>query len=60
MVKLPTSGGFDSVMVVVVYHFLQKAHFIPAKKSWSVNKLAEMFITNVFKLHDLPDKIVSY
>ena len=45
--------------MVVVDHFSKTAHFIPANESWSAAKLAEAFIDHVFKLHGLPDKIVS-
>lgn len=58
IVKLPISKGFDSVMVVVD-HFSKTAHFIPANETWKADKLAEAFITNVFKLHGLPDAIIS-
>lgn len=58
IVKLPQSGGFDSVMVIVD-HFSKTAHFIPAKETWSAYDLALAFVNTVFKLHGLPDKIVS-
>lgn len=58
IVKLPISKGFDSIMVVVD-HFSKTSHFIPANETWTADKLAESFISNVFKLHGLPDKIVS-
>lgn len=58
IVKLPISEGFDSVMVVVD-HFSKMSHFIPAKETWSAQDLAKSFISHVFKLHGLPDKIVS-
>lgn len=58
IVKLPISDGFDSVMVVVD-HFSKSAHFIPAKETWSAQDLASAFVSNIFKLHGLPDKIIS-
>lgn len=58
IVKLPLSKGFDSVMVVVD-HFSKTAHFIPAHETWKADRLAEAFITHVFKLHGLPDTIIS-
>lgn len=57
IVKIPISHGFDSIMVVV-YHYSKSAHFIPAKESWTAQILAEHFLSSVFKLHGLPDKIV--
>lgn len=58
IVKVPLSKGFDSVMVVVD-HFSKHAHFIPANETWKADQLAENFINHVFKLHGLPDTIVS-
>lgn len=58
VVKLPISDGQDSVMVVVD-HFSKAAHFIPAQETWSAEQMATSFIREVFKLHGLPDKIVS-
>lgn len=58
IVKLPNSDGWDSVMVVVD-HFSKAAHFIPAKETWTADMLAKAFINHVFKLHGLPEKIVS-
>lgn len=58
VVKLPNSEGQDSVMVVVD-HFSKAAHFIPARETLSAEEMARAFIKEVFKLHGLPDKIVS-
>lgn len=58
VVKLPLSEGQDSVMVVVD-HFSKAAHFISARETWSAEEMATSFIRDVFKLHGLPDKIVS-
>lgn len=45
--------------MVIVDHFSKNAHFIPANETWKPDKLAEVFIDHVFKLHGLPDTIVS-
>lgn len=45
--------------MVVVDHFSKGAHFIPANESWSASQLANAFVDCVFRLHGLPDKIVS-
>lgn len=58
IVKLPLSEGFDSIMVVVD-HLTKTAHFIPARETWSAQDLAKEFLSSVFKLHGLPDRIVS-
>lgn len=58
IVKLPFSSGFDSIMVVVD-HYSKGAQFIPAKESWTASQLADAFVKEVFRLHGLPDKLVS-
>lgn len=58
IVKLPISEKFDSIMVVVD-HMSKAAHFIPARETWNAQELAKQFLSSVFKLHGLPDRIVS-
>lgn len=58
IVKLPLSNDFDSIMVVVD-HFSKASHFIRAKETWSTMQMADAFVDNIFRLHGLPDKIVS-
>ena len=56
--NLPLLEGFDSILVVI--DFLSKmTHFIPCKDSSSSLVLAHLFCKNIFRLHGLPDKIVS-
>lgn len=45
--------------MVVVDHMTKAAHFIPAKVTWNAQDLARKFLSHVFKLHGLPDCIVS-
>jgi hypothetical protein len=57
IVKLPQSGGFDSILVLV--DLLSKmAHFIPCKEVASLATLANLFCKNIFRIHGLPDKII--
>lgn len=58
IVKLPRSRSFDSVLVVVD-RFTKMAHFIPCKESCTSAELANLVFAHVFKLHGLPDSIVS-
>lgn len=58
IVKLPCSHSFDSIWVLVD-HFTKGAHFIPCNESMTASDLASLFIQHFFRLHGLPDKIVS-
>jgi hypothetical protein len=56
--KLPLLAGFDSVLVVI--DLLSKmTHFIPCRDDSTSGVLANIFCKNIFRLHGLPDKIVS-
>ena len=56
--KLPISGGFDSILVVVDL-FSKATHFIPCKELFNASQIAHLCRTNIFRLHGLPDKIIS-
>jgi hypothetical protein len=53
-----TKDKFDSILVVVD-RFSKMAHFIPCTKTLSSNGLAILFLKNVFRIHGLPNNIVS-
>jgi hypothetical protein len=55
---LPLSQGF-SVIYVVVDRLSKDANFIPLAHPYSAAKIAQLFIANVFKLHGMPNSIVS-
>jgi len=59
IVGLPRSQkGHDSIWVIV-NRLTKVAHFIPVKIGYSVDKLAELYIDNVLRLHGAPKSIVS-
>jgi len=58
IVKLPLARGYDSILVV--YNRLMKmAHFIPITKKTSAEGLVVLFWDHVWKLHGLPESIIS-
>jgi hypothetical protein len=58
IVKLPVSNGFDSILVVVD-RFSKMSHFIPVSEKISSVELVEVVFNYIFKLHGIPDTIVS-
>ncbi|RAN85981.1 hypothetical protein B5P41_31940, partial [Bacillus sp. SRB_28] len=58
IVKLPKSRRHDYILVVVD-RFSKMSQFIPCTESINGAGLAELLLTNVFKLHGLPDEIIS-
>jgi hypothetical protein len=57
MVDLPSSNGFINI-IVVVDHFIKMRHMVPMDSINAVS-VAEYFVKYVFKLHGLPNSIVS-
>jgi hypothetical protein len=59
MVSLPSSKGFNAMIMVVVDRFSKMAHFIPTKDSATAQETGRLFFTHVFKHHGLPKDIIS-
>lgn len=55
---LPKSRGFE-VIGVVIDRFSRYGHFIALSHPISAKNLAQTFIDNLYRLHGLPDSIVS-
>ncbi|KAI4321445.1 hypothetical protein MLD38_034825 [Melastoma candidum] len=53
-----TVQGFDSVWVIVD-RLTKSAHFIPISVTYSVAKLAKLYVKEVIRLHGVPSVIVS-
>lgn len=58
VVGLPMSNGFDAIWVVVD-RLTKMRHLVPCRSDITARKLAELFVKNIFRLHGLPDTIVS-
>ncbi|WVZ63688.1 hypothetical protein U9M48_013301 [Paspalum notatum var. saurae] len=59
IVGLPrTQSGFDSIWVVVD-RLMKVAHFIPVKTTYTGAKLAELYMSRIVCLHEVPKRIVS-
>lgn len=55
---LPRSGRFNCILVVVD-KFSRYAHFIPLSHPFSAADVAMAFMDNIYKLHSLPEQIIS-
>jgi len=56
--KLPLVQEYDSILVVVD-QLTKMVHFIPTTEKTSAEGLARLFRDNVWKLHGLPESIIS-
>lgn len=55
---LPRSASYNSIMVVVD-KFSRYAHFVPLAHPFTAFQIAQAFVSNIFKLHGLPQSIIS-
>ena len=58
IVDLPTSKGQNTILVVVD-RLTKAAHFIACNGPPSAKETADLMIQNVFRLHGVPDEVVS-
>ena len=59
IVGLPRSrDGYDSIWVIVD-RLTKSAHFLPVKATYSVAKLAKLYVKHIVCLHGVPVSIVS-
>jgi len=56
--KLPLAQGYDSILVVCD-RMIKMAHFVPTTEKTSVEGVARLFWDNVWKLHRLPESIIT-
>ena len=55
---LPKSATYDTILVVVD-KFSKYAHFLPLKHPFTALHVAKLYMSHVFKLHGLPQAIIS-
>ena len=59
VVRLPRTQQEHDAVWVIVDRLTKSAHFLPVKLSYSLDKLAEICIRKVVRLHSVPFSIVS-
>ena len=53
-----TSSGYDAIWVIVD-RLTKIAHFLPIKKTYSTDRLARLYVSQIVCLHGVPVSIVS-
>lgn len=54
---LKSYGKF--VIMVIMDHLCKYAHFFPLAHPYKAINVAQLFIDNIFKLHDMPSTIIN-
>lgn len=58
IVSLPESEGYTRIWVIVD-RFTKMSHFIPLKTRATIEELAHIFLREIWRLHGLPEEIIS-
>ena len=59
VVGLPkTQKSYDSIWVIVD-RLTKVAHFLPVRTNYGGEKLAQLYVDNIVKLHGVPSRIIS-
>jgi hypothetical protein len=59
VVGLPKAPSGQDAIWVIVDRLMKSAHFLPIKITDSMEKLAELYVREIMRLHGLPISIVS-
>ena len=59
VVGLPLTGRRHDSVWVVVDRLTKSAHFLPVRTDYSLDKLAELYIKEIVRLHGIPVSIIS-
>ena len=60
VVELPVTGRKHDSVWVMVDRLTKSAHFLPLRTDYSLDKLAELYIKELVRLHVIPVSIISY
>src|SRR5882724_6339084 len=58
IMELPQSQGYDAIMVVLD-HLSKQAHVIPMTSDVTASGVAQLFRDHIWKLHGLPEEVIS-
>lgn len=59
LVGLPRLQGDHDAIWVVVDRLAKLAHFLPIHTTWLGDKLAQLYLDKIVRLHGIPTSIVS-
>ncbi|KAL5835342.1 hypothetical protein ACOSQ4_014839 [Xanthoceras sorbifolium] len=57
---LPLTRSKHDAIWVIVDRLTKSAHFLPVRTDYSLDRLAELYIKEIVRLHGVPASIISY
>ena len=57
--KLPKTRKGHDMIWVIVDRFTKSAHFLATRENWPMEKLAELYVKEIVRVHGVPLSIVS-
>ena len=57
--SIPKSKKQNDSIFVVVENFSKATHFIPVNSTYKVVHIADIFLKEIFRLHGIPNAIIS-
>ena len=59
IIGLPRNQNQNDSIMVVVDNLSKAAHFIPIKTTYKAANIADIFLKQIFRLHEIPKIIIS-
>ena len=59
VVRLSLTGRKHDLVLVIVDRLMKTAHFLPVRTDYSLDKLADLYIKEIVRLHEIPISIIS-
>ena len=59
VVGLPRTASGNDMIWVIVDRLTKSAHFIAIKATFSVERLAKIYVSQIVRLHEVPKSIIS-
>jgi len=60
IIGLPLITLKKNVIWVIVDRLIKSAHFLPIHSTWSIERLAKLYVNEIVHLHGIPKDIISY
>ena len=56
---LPRTSRKHDAIWVIIYRLTKSAHFLPINMTYSLDRLADLYVNKIVRLHGIPKEIIS-